>query len=119
MTDALQQQYMTTSEAAEYLGYTIQHTRFLIRDGSLPSRKFGRDWLVDRQTVLNYFDDDTASGQQDALATDQAVSSPPITQLQAVNVAQVPQRSPFRYPGGKTPGSSRASANGCRHVKRR
>lgn len=102
MTDALQQQYMTTSEAAEYLGYTIQHTRFLIRDGSLPAHKFGRDWLVDRQTVLNYFDADTASGPEDAFASDQAMAAPQITQLQAVNVAQVPQRSPFRYPGGKT-----------------
>ena len=104
MEDMIQQQYMTTSEAAEYLGYTIQHTRFLIREGSLHARKFGRDWLVDRQTVLDFTDGGKLSGQAIYAATDDVMSSPipSITELQAVNVAQVPQRSPFRYPGGKT-----------------
>lgn len=46
--------YISTQEAADTLGYTIQHTRLLIRDGKLNARKFGRDWLVVRESVELY-----------------------------------------------------------------
>lgn len=104
MEDILQQQYMRASEAAEYLGYTTQHTRFLVREGSLPGRKFGRDWLIERQAVLDFTDESKLSSTARILTTDNVppLPFPAITELRAVNVAQVPKRSPFRYPGGKT-----------------
>jgi excisionase family DNA binding protein len=46
--------YMTTKEAAEKLGYTTQHTRLLIRQGKLEGSKFGRDWMVVRESVEAY-----------------------------------------------------------------
>lgn len=48
------QGYITTKEAAENLGYTIQHTRLLIRQGQIEAEKFGRDWLVVRESVAKY-----------------------------------------------------------------
>ena len=48
------QEVMTTREAAEDLGYTIQHTRLLIRQGQIEATKFGRDWLVVRESVVEY-----------------------------------------------------------------
>ena len=33
MDEILTDKYMSTKEAADYLGYTMQHTRFLIREG--------------------------------------------------------------------------------------
>jgi excisionase family DNA binding protein len=45
---------MTTQEAAEDLGYTIQHTRLLIRRGQIEATKFGRDWMVVRESVIEY-----------------------------------------------------------------
>ena len=48
------QALMTTREAAENLGYTIQHTRLLIRQGKIEASKFGRDWLVVRESVIEY-----------------------------------------------------------------
>lgn len=39
---------ITTKEASRELGYTIQHTRLLIRTGKLKALKFGRDWLIER-----------------------------------------------------------------------
>ena len=48
------QELITTQEAAENLGYTIQHTRLLIRRGQIEATKFGRDWLVVRESVVEY-----------------------------------------------------------------
>jgi excisionase family DNA binding protein len=43
--------YVTTTVAATLLGYTLQHTRLLIRTGKLRAQKFGRDWLVEQAAV--------------------------------------------------------------------
>jgi len=48
---AVDKQFLSTADAAERLGYTVQHTRLLIREGKLAATKFGRDWLVERQAV--------------------------------------------------------------------
>ena len=48
------QELMTTQEAAKNLGYTVQHTRLLIRQGQIEASKFGRDWLVVRESVVQY-----------------------------------------------------------------
>ena len=45
---------MTVPEAAEVLGYTVQHTRLLLRQGRLTGEKLGRDWLVYRAVVIDY-----------------------------------------------------------------
>lgn len=47
-------EYMTTPEASEALGYTIQHTRRLVREGRLQGAKIGRDWLILRESVATY-----------------------------------------------------------------
>ena len=85
--------YMTTQEATAALGYSVQHTRLLVRQGRLRAERFGRDWMIVRESVAEYqrllaFDSDTAT-----------VTAP---SPEIVNVATVPMRSPFRYPGGKT-----------------
>jgi len=45
---------MTTTEASKTLGYTLQHTRHLLRSGMLSGVKMGRDWLVVRDAVADY-----------------------------------------------------------------
>lgn len=61
----LSQALMTTREAAEDLGYTIQHTRLLIRQGKIEASKFGRDWLVVRESVVEYKTGQENSGRSD------------------------------------------------------
>lgn len=46
--------YITTPEASETLGYTIQHTRRLVREGRLQGAKIGRDWMILRESVALY-----------------------------------------------------------------
>lgn len=93
MSEANLQRYLTSRHAAAQLGYTVQHTRLLIRNGKLEAAKFGRDWLVARESVAQY---------QMTVWEDNAPPKVTLTLGKVVNVASVPQRSPFRYPGGKT-----------------
>lgn len=43
-----------TSAAAKKLGYTLQHTRLLIRQGRLNAMKIGRDWVIDKRTLSDF-----------------------------------------------------------------
>lgn len=88
----LTEQFLSTSKAAHILGYTVQHTRLLMRQGRLRAEKFGRDWMVVGESVAQY---------QTLLAFSR-LPAPPKASPTIVNVASVPMRSPFRYPGGKT-----------------
>jgi excisionase family DNA binding protein len=45
--------YMTSAEAAERLGYTVQHVRRLVRQNRLEGFKLGRDWVVVCASVDN------------------------------------------------------------------
>lgn len=47
---------MTTKEAAEYLGYTVDYISKLCKRGKLPGaqRAGERMWLIPRQSVLDY-----------------------------------------------------------------
>lgn len=47
-------EYITSAEAAEQLGYTIQHTRRLILAGKLKGTKLGRDWVVLSSSVQSF-----------------------------------------------------------------
>jgi len=43
--------FATVSQAASLLGYSVQHTRLLIRTGKLKAIKLGRDWLIPKQEL--------------------------------------------------------------------
>jgi len=44
---------LTVRQAAEILGNTVQHIRLLIRTGQLKANKVGRDWIMDRDAVID------------------------------------------------------------------
>jgi excisionase family DNA binding protein len=121
MSDLLHQNYLPTQLVANILGRTIQHTRLLFRHGKIRATKMGRDWLVARSDLAQYLakcasgleyhpaQEQIGDGRRVANLADAAprlFDEPAFTTtnglLTSVNVAQVPQRSPFRYPGGKT-----------------
>jgi excisionase family DNA binding protein len=45
---------LCTSDAAKELGYTLQHTRLLIRQGRLRAVKIGRDWVIERGRLSDF-----------------------------------------------------------------
>jgi excisionase family DNA binding protein len=46
--------WITTAEAAELTGYKLSHLRYLVREGLVKGQKFGRDWMIHRESVLAY-----------------------------------------------------------------
>ncbi len=44
---------LTARQAAGVLGYTVQHVRLLVRAGQLVAQKAGRDWIIDRESVMD------------------------------------------------------------------
>jgi len=96
---------ISTSEAAQQLGCTVQHVRLLIRKGAITGEKLGRDWVAEDDSVkafaLRRYT--KGSAKPKAVHEDQRVLPFDVPKpTNVVNVASVPQRSPFRYPGGKT-----------------
>lgn len=97
---------MSTEEAAIRLGCTKQHVRFLIRQGKIEAERFGRDWMVSHASIEdlgNHKAEQSAEPKRLNVKAAQVETLFDEIEFQpTVNVASVPQRSPFRYPGGKT-----------------
>ena len=102
MENLFGQHYLSSKDAAQVLGYTVQHTRLLIRQGQLPARKLGRDWLVGQGDLARFRVNWTTAPPPRLDTPEVTLPSALNGEISAVNVAQVPMLSPFRYPGGKT-----------------
>jgi len=50
-------EWITTAEAAELTGYSSVTFRWLVREGRINGRKRGRDWFLDRKSVLDYVEE--------------------------------------------------------------
>lgn len=48
------EEWLTTRSAAELSGYSIKYLRHLARQGRIEARKIGRDWLLNRDSLLAY-----------------------------------------------------------------
>lgn len=46
--------WITTVQAAKLTGYKRAHIRYLLKEGHIPSRRVGRDWLVYKESLLEY-----------------------------------------------------------------
>jgi excisionase family DNA binding protein len=46
--------WITTKEAAELTGYSVEYVRRLVRQGRVVAKKWLRDWVVSRQSLLEY-----------------------------------------------------------------
>jgi excisionase family DNA binding protein len=49
--------WLTTSEAADLSGYSIQYIRRLINAGRIAAEKWGRDWFVSKVALLDYIEE--------------------------------------------------------------
>ena len=61
-TDFSPAEWLTTSQAAELMGYNYAHVRYLVRKGLVVGFKLGRDWLVRRDSALAYLEEITRLG---------------------------------------------------------
>ena len=49
-------QWITTTEAARLSGYTLDHIRDLIKNKRVKGQLWGRQWQVDRRSLLAYLE---------------------------------------------------------------
>jgi excisionase family DNA binding protein len=47
-------EWITTAEAAEMTGYTTARFRQLAKNGTVVAQKRGRDWFLDKSSVLTW-----------------------------------------------------------------
>jgi len=52
----MEDEWITTREAANLTGYNAEHLRRLARAGKVQARKFGVVWQVDRTSLLKYLE---------------------------------------------------------------
>ena len=56
---------MTTREAAEILGLAPESVARLLRVGALKGERFGRDWMVYRESVERYLEQNKGKSKHD------------------------------------------------------
>lgn len=104
MEAARSHDWISTKQAADIVGCTVQHLRLFIRKGSLSGTRVGRDWILERAQVetfaKNRYVQEPAKPPEVHEPVQTLFSEAALQTV--VNVASVPKRSPFRYPGGKT-----------------
>ena len=54
MTEPVTEGWITTEEAAKLTGYVPAYLRRLAGQGQVEARKVGRDWLINRESLLDY-----------------------------------------------------------------
>ena len=47
-------EWISAKEAAEYTGYTRRHIRYLLANGLVEGRRFGRDWFTTKKALDTY-----------------------------------------------------------------
>jgi excisionase family DNA binding protein len=50
----MEEDWITTNEAADLSGYHVNYIRQLVRARKLKARKFGPVWQVSKQSLLDY-----------------------------------------------------------------
>ncbi|MFZ1397685.1 MAG: helix-turn-helix domain-containing protein [Candidatus Promineifilaceae bacterium] len=50
----MEEEWITTAEAAELSGYHVNHIRRLIRQEDIEAKKFGTIWQVNKTSFLDY-----------------------------------------------------------------
>ena len=56
--------WLTTQEAAELAGYHQAHIRLLIRKGEIEAQKWGRDWMINHASLVQYMSRIQAQGEK-------------------------------------------------------
>jgi excisionase family DNA binding protein len=47
-------EWITTAESARLAGYRPAHIRYLVKKGRIIGKKFGRDWMINRESLQSY-----------------------------------------------------------------
>ena len=56
--------WITTEEAVSLSGYNLPHLRRLIREDKIQGQKFGRTWMVNKDSLIDYLEKAKQSGDK-------------------------------------------------------
>ena len=59
--------WITTTEAVNLTGYSQEYIRRILRTGKIKGRKWGRDWMVDRDSLVEYMREGKRRGPRRSL----------------------------------------------------
>jgi excisionase family DNA binding protein len=48
--------WITTAEAKSVTGYNAEHIRRLVRAGKVKAKKWGKEWMVEKNSLLAYIE---------------------------------------------------------------
>ena len=48
------EEWITTAEAKSLTGYNAEHIRRLVRTGKVKAKKWGKEWMVEKNSLLTY-----------------------------------------------------------------
>jgi excisionase family DNA binding protein len=52
----MENNWITTAEAAQLTSYNPEHIRRLVRTGKVKGKKWGREWMVDKNSLITYLE---------------------------------------------------------------
>lgn len=64
MTTNVNEEWITTTEAAALSGYHPNHIRRLVHSGAVQARKWGPAFMIDRRSLLAYIEQTQAQGDK-------------------------------------------------------
>ena len=50
----MEEDWITTLDAAQITGYNVEQIRRLARTGKITSKKWGKEWMIDKTSLLEY-----------------------------------------------------------------
>lgn len=54
--------WITTEEASRLSGFHVEHIRELARDGIIRGKKWGRSWMINKSSLMQYLSLDRKTG---------------------------------------------------------
>lgn len=52
------QVWLTTEDASKITGYNTEHIRRLVRAGKVDAKKWGREWMIKRSSLIEYMNNE-------------------------------------------------------------
>ncbi|HNC32257.1 MAG TPA: helix-turn-helix domain-containing protein [Cyclobacteriaceae bacterium] len=50
------EEWITTADAKALTGYNAEHIRRLVRAGKIKAKKWGKEWMIERNALLKYLE---------------------------------------------------------------
>jgi len=58
MLEGKSEEWITTIEAKSLTKYNAEHIRRLVRAGKIKAKKWGKEWMVEKNSLLSYLEND-------------------------------------------------------------